>query len=92
MKTAKIVPLPTNTDRKEFSNYRPGSILPQFSNILETFFYNRLVPYVKKNNVMHKSQNGFKEVHSTGLSHMELIEDIASNLDNNLVTTGVLLI
>ena len=38
---------------------------------------------------MYKSQDGFREPHSTGLALMELIEDITSNLDNNLVTTGV---
>jgi hypothetical protein len=38
---------------------------------------------------MYTSQYGFREAHSTGLALMELIEDITSNLDNNLVTTGV---
>jgi len=38
---------------------------------------------------MYKSQYGFREAHSTGLALMELIKDITSNLDNNLVTTGV---
>ncbi len=41
---------------------------------------------------MYKSQYGFREAHSTALALMELIEDITSNLDNNLVTIGVLLI
>ena len=38
---------------------------------------------------MNKSQYGFRETHSTRLALMELIKDITSNLDNNLVTTGV---
>jgi len=38
---------------------------------------------------MYKSQYGSKEAHSTGLGLMELTEDITSNLDSNLVTTGV---
>ena len=38
---------------------------------------------------MYKSHKMFKEAHSTGLTLMELIEAITSNLDNHLVTTGV---
>jgi len=38
---------------------------------------------------MYKSQDGFREPHSTGLALTELIEEISSNLDNNLVTIGV---
>jgi len=39
---------------------------------------------------MYKSQYGFREAaHSTGLALMELIKDITSNLENNLVTIGV---
>ena len=38
---------------------------------------------------MYKSHYQFREAHSTGLTLMELIEAITSNLDNHLVTTGV---
>ena len=37
---------------------------------------------------MHKS-HGFREAQTIGLALIELIENITSNLDNNLVTTGV---
>ena len=61
------------------------SILPQFKKIHENVF----TTYVKKNNITHKGQYRFREAESTGLVLMELIEEITSNLDNNLVTTGV---
>ena len=41
MKIAKIIPLFKAGDKKEFSNYRPVSILPQFSKNLEKLFYKR---------------------------------------------------
>ena len=40
MKIAKIVPLFKNVNHKEFYNYRPVSILPYFSNILDFFITN----------------------------------------------------
>jgi len=38
---------------------------------------------------MYKNQYGFREAHSTGFIVMEVNKDITSNLNNNLVKTGV---
>ena len=63
MKIAKVIPLFKTGIRKECSNYKPVSILPQFSNILERLFiiYNRLISFVKSNNMIYNSQYGFRE-------------------------------
>lgn len=89
MKIAKIIPLFKSGNKKIFSNYRPVSVLPQFSKILEKLFYNRIISFVKTNSIMYNSQYGFRENHSTSLALMELFEKITSNLDNKLVTVGV---
>ena len=47
MKIARVIPLFKNGDVKEFSNYRPVSILPQFSKILEKVFHNRWMSFIK---------------------------------------------
>jgi len=39
--------------------------------------------------ILFESQHVFRETYPTGSALMELIEDIISNLDNNLVTIGV---
>lgn len=41
MKIAKVVPLYKTGDRHHLTNYRPVSLLPQFSKILEKLFNNR---------------------------------------------------
>lgn len=41
---------------------------------------------------MYKSQYWLREGYFTGLALMKLIEDITNNLNNNLITTGALLI
>ena len=85
MKIANIVPLFKSGDEEQFSNFRPVSILPQFAKILEKVFYNRLISFLKDNNIIYKNQYGFCASHSTSLALMELFEDITNNLDNILV-------
>ncbi len=41
-KTAKVIPLYKDGDRKQFTNYRTVSLLSQFSKILEKIFASRL--------------------------------------------------
>ena len=48
MKVAKVVPLFKAGDRSVFSNYRPISLLSQFSKILEKLFNERLDKFIDK--------------------------------------------
>jgi hypothetical protein len=89
MKKAKVVPIFKSGDQKEVSNYRPVSILPQFSKILEKIFYNRLIKFISRNNPIYKSQYGFRENHSTSLAIMELVEDLSNSFDKIKITAGV---
>ncbi len=59
MKTAKVIPLYKNGDKHVFSNYRPVSLLPQFSKILEKLFVIRLDKFIDRYNILSSSQYGF---------------------------------
>ena len=41
------------------SNYRPISILPVFSKLLERIIYNKIYNHVTKNNLLYDKQFGF---------------------------------
>ena len=43
LKIARVIPLFKSGDAMLFSNYRPVSVLPVFSKILERLMYNRLL-------------------------------------------------
>ena len=47
MKTAKVIPVFKSGDRLQFSNYRPISLLPQFSKILGQIFNKRLMSFIE---------------------------------------------
>ena len=72
-----------------FTNYRPVSLLPQFSKILETLFSGKLDAFIEKENILNESQCGFRSNGSTSMALLELIEEITSAVDNKKCTIGV---
>ena len=66
VKIAKITPSYKAGDTTDLGNYRPISVLPCFSKILERIMYNRLYKYLQENNILYRKQFGFQAGHSTG--------------------------
>ena len=91
MKIAKVVPIYKSGSTQDFGNYRPISILPQFSKILEKVFLNRLIIYIEKQQILVKNQFGFRQKHSTENALVTLIENISDALDNNDFSIAIFL-
>ena len=89
MKIACVIPLFKNGNTKEFSNYRPISLLPQFSKILEKMYHSRLMACIGNNQIVYKSQYGFIKQMPTSLAIIALVEEITNSLDNHEATVGV---
>ena len=71
-KEAKVSPLHKNGPHDDVNNYRPISILPILSKVLEKHVSECLLHYLNENNLLHKTQSGFRSHHSceTALTHM----------------------
>ena len=91
LKIALFTPVFKANDKEEFSNYRPISVIPCFSKILEKIMYKRIIKYLDKNNVIFQSQYGFRKKHSTNLATIELVTKILQAIDNSEYTLGVFL-
>ena len=89
LKIAKIIPIYKNNDNTNFSNYRPISLLPTFSKIIERLAYNRLYKYLKQNNILTPSQYGFQKGLSTDLALLEFQNHVVTNLSNNKYCIGI---
>ena len=89
MKLAKVIPLYKTGKQNAFTNYRPVSLLPQFSKILEKLFSEQLDVFIEKQNILCESQYGFRSNRSTSMALLELIEEITSAVDNKKCTIGV---
>ena len=68
LKIALVTPVFKANNKEEFSNYRPISVLPCFSKILEKIMYKRILKYLDKHNMLFQSQYGFRKKHSTNLA------------------------
>ena len=89
MKIAKVIPLFKSGAKGVFTNYRPVSLLPQFSKLLEKLFCSRLDKFISKSNILCESQYGFRSNRSTSLAIIDLIENISSMLDQRKSTIGI---
>ena len=89
MKIARVIPIFKTGDVQEFSNYRPISILPQFSKILEKIFHSRLTSFLNDKRLLYEGQYGFRKKHSTSMAIVELVEEITTAMDNSMSTVAV---
>ena len=89
LKIACVTPVFKGDDEKDLENYRPISVLPCFSKILERIMYNRLYNHLIKNNILYSKQFGFQKGHSTEYAIIQLIDQINNNFENNEFTIGV---
>ena len=71
-----LVPINKSGDEMVFSNYRPVSVLPVFSKLLERFVYNRLISHINENKLSYEYQFGFQKGKSTYLAIMMLVDKI----------------
>ena len=85
LKTANVIPLFKGEDPHQLTNYRPISILPVLSKILEKLFHKRLYKFLSINNMLYQYQFGFRENHSTELALVTLNHNISTSFNSNKV-------
>lgn len=91
LKMAKIIPIYKGGDRMLVSNYRPISILPVISKIIERLVYNRLFSFLTNNNILIDQQFGFRKSFSPQLAILELLKGIQDASNEGFYTVGVFL-
>ena len=65
MKLAKFLSLYKKNSPEDLSNYRPTSLLPVFSKVIEKLMFTRLYDSLEKHDVLYSLQFGFRSKHST---------------------------
>ena len=80
-KSAKITPIYKSGNSEEVSNYRPISVLPVLSKILERAVHNQLYDYMETNNLLNNAQFGFRKKRSTKLATTLFCDSIRMHID-----------
>jgi len=93
MKLAKVILIFKTGNKKLFNNYRPISLLPAFSKLLEKIVTKRILYFLSENRILYEHQYGFRSKHSTIHPIMHLLKHISDNNDRPTkdVTLGLFL-
>ena len=90
-KKAKVTPIFKSGDRSDVGNYRPISILPIVSKIIERAVHNQLYAYISKHDLLSDAQSGFRTKHSTTTTLLDVQDYILTNMDGGYVTGAIFL-
>ena len=91
LKRAVIKPIYKSGDKQLFNNYRPISLLPVISKLLEKLIYCRLHQHLVLNNILNANQFGFRKNMSTYMPLLLLQEKITKAFETNKIVCGLYL-
>ena len=90
-KKALVKPLPKIPFPTAATDYRPISLLPAFSKILEKLVAKQMIQYLKNTGYLDNLQSAYKQGHSTTTALLNVTDDIYEALENSELTFLVLL-
>ena len=90
-KCAKVAALLKSGDRTNATNYRPISILPTFSKIIERVVHSQPYEYLISNNLLSNNQFGFRSKRSTATALSGFADEVLLNMDNGNICGAVFL-
>ena len=90
-KAARLTPIFKKVQRSMLDNYRPISILPVISKLMERILYEQMCDYFKKQNILSEHQFGFRQFHSTTTTLLDCTNEWYINMDRGLYNIVVLL-
>ena len=78
LKHALVTPILKNSslDPNKFNNFRPVSLLPFLSKILEKILYGQLNDYIEGNNLHAKMQSAYRGNHSCESALTRIVDDV----------------
>ena len=88
-KVAKIKLLYKKGTKTDPNNFRPISLLPIVSKIIEKVIHDQTMNYLTKNNLLYRYQSGVRKNHSTNNSLAYLTDKILKGFDSGLLTAMI---
>lgn len=91
LKIARVIPLlkKANDPKSDISNYRPISVLPVISKIMEILMAKRILEFLYRNRLLSDAQHGYLKGRSTESACFGFIEFVTRTLDDNKLAAGM---
>ena len=86
LKTAKITPIFKDGEKSKYTNYRPISVLPTISKILERCVYNQFIRHLESHNLLSSQQYGFRKKRCTKIATVLFLDEIYKAMDRGNLT------
>lgn len=86
-----VIPVFKSGDSEDVSNFRPISLLPIMSKILEKVIASQLMNYLESNKLLSNTQHGFRAHLSTETALLKVTDELYSNIDDKKVSLLLLL-
>ena len=80
-KVGTVSPIPKGLPSLHPGDYRPVSVLPAPSKVIERLVYNQLIYYLEINCLLDGRQHGFRKGHSTATAVMEVVQFLYKSVD-----------
>jgi hypothetical protein len=90
-KSALVRPLPKTRSPQSTSDFRPISLLPALSKVLERLAHKQIVDHITTHNLTDLYQSGFKKGHSTGTALLKVLDDVRLAMDTKMLTIAIAL-
>ena len=81
-KIAKVIPIYKSGDKHVFTNYRPISLLSNFSKLLEKIVARQVFQFLNKFKLLYILQYGFRKGHNTNHPILHVLKKIFNSLDS----------
>ena len=88
--TARISPIHKG-GTYEINNFRPISVLPVLSKILEKAVHKQLYAHLDEHKLLSSHQSGFRPSHSTATCVTDIVDYLLENMNTGQVTGAILL-
>ena len=91
LKVAKVIAIFKDGPEDDRGNWRPISITCCTSKLIEKLVKKRLIPFLKRNNIISKYQFGYRSNHSTTHAILNISDNILQNFDKKKNTVSIFL-
>ena len=88
-KSSKVVPIFKTGQKDNFDNYRPISVLPAVSKIIEKCVHTQIMEHLEHNNLLSIHQFGFRKKRSTELAAVCFLDEIRKAMDTGMLTGAI---